>query len=43
MLLLRLQVEWVLNGTWDTKFEASKVINESVVKGKSTIEIGETK
>ena len=34
------KVEWVLNGTWDSKFEASKVIRESVVRGKSTLEIG---
>lgn len=35
-----LQVEWVLNGTWDSKLEGSKVINESVVKGKSSLECG---
>ena len=32
-------MEWVLNGTWDSKFEGSKVIAEAVVKGKSTLEI----
>ena len=37
------RVEWVLNGTWDTKLEASKVVNETVVKGKSTLEIGPTR
>lgn len=36
------QVEWVLNGTWDTKLEGSRVINEAVVKGKSALEIGPT-
>jgi len=37
------KVEWVLNGTWDAKIEAAKVLNETVVKGKSTMEIGPTK
>ena len=31
------QVEWVLNGTWDSKMEGSKVIGEAVVKGKSSL------
>ncbi len=34
------QVEFVLNGTWDTKLEASKVIGESRLKGKSSLEVG---
>ena len=33
------KVEWVLNGTWDTKLEASRVIGESKVKGKSSLEV----
>jgi len=37
------KVEWVLNGTWDAKMEGSKVIGEAVVKGKSSLEIGESK
>ncbi len=32
-----LQVEWVLNGTWDSKMEGSKVIGEAFVKGKSSL------
>lgn len=34
------QVEWVLNGTWDSKLEGSKVIKEALVRGKSSLEIG---
>lgn len=34
------KVEFVLNGTWDTKLEASKVIGESRLKGKSSLEVG---
>jgi len=37
------KVEWVLNGTWDSKMEGSKVIGESVVKGKQHLEIGSCK
>jgi len=37
------KVEWVLNGTWDTKIEGSKVIGEATVKGKSSLEIGASK
>jgi len=37
------KVEWVLNGTWDSKLEGSKVIGEAVVKGKSSLEIGTSK
>jgi len=37
------KVEWVLNGTWDNKMEGSKVIGEAMVKGKSSLEIGESK
>jgi len=37
------KVEWVLNGTWDTKLEGSKVIGEVVAKGKSSLEIGASK
>jgi len=37
------KVEWVLNGTWDSKMEGSKVIGEAVVKGKSSLEIGTSK
>merc|ERR1719369_2225425 len=37
------KVEWVLNGTWDSKMEGSKVIGESLVKGKPSLEIGQTK
>jgi len=33
------RVEWVLNGTWDTKLEASRVIGEGKVKGKSSLEV----
>ena len=33
------KVEWVLNGTWDAKLEGSKVIGESKTKGKSNLEI----
>ena len=39
-MIFFLKVEWVLNGTWDAKLEGSKVINESVVKGKSSLECG---
>lgn len=34
------KVEFVLNGTWDTKLEASKVLGESRLKGKSSLEVG---
>ncbi|TRY70435.1 hypothetical protein TCAL_02402, partial [Tigriopus californicus] len=34
------KVEWVLNGTWDSKLEGSKVISTTVVKGRSSLEIG---
>eukprot|EP00095_Tigriopus_kingsejongensis_P012379 snap_masked-scaffold190_size271632-processed-gene-1.1 protein:Tk12379 transcript:snap_masked-scaffold190_size271632-processed-gene-1.1-mRNA-1 annotation:"hypothetical protein DAPPUDRAFT_315619" len=34
------KVEWVLNGTWDTNLEGSRVISETKVKGKSSLEIG---
>merc|ERR1719422_2174054 len=37
------KVEWVLNGTWDSKMEGSKVIGEAMVKGKSSLEIGDSK
>ncbi|XP_023322727.1 oxysterol-binding protein 1 [Eurytemora carolleeae] len=37
------KVEWVLNGTWDSKLEGSKVIGEAIVKGKSSLEIGTSK
>ena len=37
------QVEYVINGTWDSKIEGSAVIAEKVVKGKSSLEIGPTK
>ena len=37
------KVEWVLNGTWDSKIEGSKVIGEATVKGKSSLEIGASK
>merc|ERR1719381_440682 len=37
------KVEWILNGTWDSKMEASKVIGEAIVKGKSSLEIGTSK
>jgi len=37
------KVEWVLNGTWDSKMEGSKVIGEAMVKGKSSLEIGTSK
>jgi hypothetical protein len=37
------QVEYVINGTWDVKLEASAVIAEKVVKGKSSLEIGPTR
>ena len=37
------KVEWVLNGTWDTKLEGSKVIGESKSKGKSNLEIENSK
>lgn len=33
-------VESVLNGTWDSKLEGSKVLDEKKVKGKSALEIG---
>ena len=33
------KVEWVLNGTWDTKLEGSRVIGESKIKGKANLEI----
>ena len=35
-----MKVEFVLNGTWDSKLEASKVIGESRLKGKSSLEVG---
>ena len=35
------KVEWVVNGTWDSKFEGAKVIGESKGKGRSTsLEVG---
>lgn len=34
------RVEWVLNGTWDSKLEGSKVISRTVVKGRTSLEIG---
>lgn len=37
------KVEYVINGTWDSKLEGSPVIAETVVKGKSSLEIGPTK
>eukprot|EP00092_Neocalanus_flemingeri_P030355 GFUD01032953.1.p1 GENE.GFUD01032953.1~~GFUD01032953.1.p1 ORF type:complete len:811 (+),score=205.19 GFUD01032953.1:488-2920(+) len=37
------KVEWVLNGTWDSKMEGSNVIGEAMVKGKSSLEIGASK
>lgn len=37
------KLEWVLNGTWDQKMEGSKVIGEAVVKGKPSLEIGDSK
>jgi len=37
------KVEWVLNGTWDSKMEGSDVIGEAIVKGKSSLEIGASK
>ena len=33
----------MINGTWDSKLEGSPVIAETVVKGKSSLEIGPTK
>ena len=36
------KVEWVLNGTWDTKLEASRVIGEGKVKGKSSLEVSDS-
>ena len=41
--VMKSQVEYVINGTWDSKIEGSPVIAETVVKGKSSIEIGPTK
>ena len=41
--VLKSQVEYVINGTWDAKLEGSPVIAETVVKGKSSLEIGPTK
>ena len=37
------KVEWVLNGTWDTKLEGSRVIGVSKSKGKSNLEIENSK
>jgi hypothetical protein len=35
------KVEWVVNGTWDSKFEGAKVLGESKGKGRSTsLEVG---
>ena len=37
------KVEWVLTGTWDSKLEGSRVIGETVVKGKSSLECAASK
>lgn len=37
------KVEWVLTGTWDAKLEGSRVIGETVVKGKSSLECAASK
>lgn len=37
------KVEWVLNGTWDSRIEGSRVIGESKSKGKSNLEIENSK
>ena len=37
------KVEWVLNGTWDSKLEGSRVIGESKSKGKANLEIENSK
>ena len=35
------KVEWVFNGTWDSKFEGAKVIGEAKNKGRATsLEVG---
>ena len=36
------KVEWFLNGTWDSKLEASKVIGSGQVKGKSSLEVSDS-
>lgn len=36
------RVCWVLNGTWDTKLEGSRVIGESSVRGKNSVLEAET-
>ena len=33
------KVKWVLNGTWDSTLEGSRVVGESTTKGKSNLEI----
>lgn len=37
------KVEWVLNGTWDSQLEGSRVVGESKVKGKSSLEVDESR
>jgi len=37
------KVEWVLTGTWDSKLEGSRVIGETVIKGKSSLECAASK
>jgi hypothetical protein len=36
-------VEFVLNGTWDSKLEAARVIGESRLKGKSSLEVDQSR
>merc|ERR1712141_602767 len=35
--------KWVLNGTWDSTLEGSRVVGESTTKGKSNLEIEDSK
>jgi len=37
------KVEWVLNGTWDSKMEGSQVKGEVLIKGKSSLEVESSK
>ena len=37
------KVKWVLNGTWDSTLEGSRVVGESTTKGKSNLEIEDSK
>ena len=38
-----MKVEYVLEGFWDQKMNASKVISQSVLKGKNSLEVGQTR